>query len=240
MDYRTGLICGIDLPIPECQLTIHQPMIKEIAYIGESIFFQGVQILCLNKSMFVQDKTLSEDITNFQIFMTIMADGEAKKQKDAVKQVLKLLFPSYSINITPKSIILLKDNIPVMIDESNFEAFQSVAKLIFCTKEGPMDQVAFNPANEQAREIAKKLERGRQRVAAQKGSSNTSVFSQYISILSVGLNISMLELVKLTMFQLYDLMERFNLHLRWDLDIKQRLAGGKPEDKPDNWMKNIH
>ena len=55
--------------------------------------------------------------------MTIMADREAKKQKDAVKQVLKLLFPSYNINITPKSIILLKDNTPVMIDESNFEAF---------------------------------------------------------------------------------------------------------------------
>ena len=240
MDYRAGLICGIDLQIPVSQLTIHQPTIQEIAFVGESNFFIGVQTLCLNKTMFVQDKTLLEDITNFQIFMTIMTDKNAKKQKEAVKQVLKLLFPSYSVNITPKTIVLLKDNMTTMIDENNFDAFQSVAKLIFCSKDGPMDQTAFNPANEQAREIAKKLERGRQRVQAQKGSSNTSVFSQYISILSVGLNISMLELVKLTMFQLYDLMERFNLHLHWDLDIKQRLAGGKPEDKPDNWMKNIH
>ena len=46
--------------------------------------------------------------------------------------------------------------------------------------------------------------------------------------------------MKLTMFQLYDLIERFTLYMAWDLDIKQRLAGGKPEEHPDNWMKNIH
>jgi hypothetical protein len=30
------------------------------------------------------------------------------------------------------------------------------------------------------------------------------------------------------------------LWVSWDLDIKMRLAGGKPDDSPDNWMKNIH
>jgi len=30
------------------------------------------------------------------------------------------------------------------------------------------------------------------------------------------------------------------LWLNWDLDIKSRLAGGKPDEHPDNWMKNIH
>ena len=50
-----------------------------------------------------------------------------------------------------------------------------------------MDQQAFNPGDAKAREIAEKLMRGRQRVAAQKGQSNTSIFSQYLSILTVGL-----------------------------------------------------
>ena len=48
------------------------------------------------------------------------------------------------------------------------------------------------------------------------------------------------DLTKLTMFQLYDLMERYMLWVSWDLDVKTRLAGGKPDNKPDNWMKNIH
>ena len=92
-----------------------------------------------------------------------------------------------------------------------------------------------------AKEIAEKLMRGRQRVAAQKGESNASIFSQYLSILTVGLSsMSLKELMDLTMFQLYDLVERYQLYISWDIDIKARLAGAKPDDHPDNWMKNIH
>lgn len=242
MDYRAALICGIDLPIPECQLVAHQPTISEIAFIGEADFFIGVQALCLYKSMFIEDKTLSDDITNFQIFMTIMMDKESKKQKNAVNMVLKLCFPEYKILITPNSLIFNKEGQPqIMIDEKNFDSLQSILRKIFCMKDGPMDQQAFNPGNAKAQEIAKKLMRGRDRIAAEKGGSNSSVFSQYISILTVGLSsMSMQDLTKLTMFQLYDLIDRYNLYVKWDLDIRARLAGAKPKEESDNWMKNIH
>ena len=242
MDYRAALICGIDLPIPECQLIAHQPSISEIAFIGEADFFIGVQALCLYKSMFIEDKTLSDDITNFQIFMTIMMDKESKKQKNAVNMVLKLCFPDYKILITPNSLIFNKEGQSgIMIDEKNFDSLQSILRKIFCMKDGPMDQQAFNPGNAKAQEIAKKLMRGRDRIAAERGGSNSSVFSQYISILTVGLSsMSMQDLTKLTMFQLYDLIDRYNLYVKWDLDIRARLAGAKPKEESDNWMKNIH
>lgn len=242
MDYRAALICGIDLPIPECQLVAHQPSISEIAFIGEADFFIGVQALCLYKSMFVEDKTLSDDITNFQIFMTIMMDKESKKQKNAVNMVLKLCFPDYKILITPNSLIFNKEGeSQIMVDEKNFDSLQSILRKIFCMKDGPMDQQAFNPGNAKAQEIAKKLMRGRDRIAAERGGSNSSVFSQYISILTVGLSsMSMQDLTKLTMFQLYDLIDRYNLYVKWDLDIRARLAGAKPKEESDNWMKNIH
>ena len=51
MDLRLGLMCGIDLPIPELQATIHQPKIKEIAFVGEKDFFLGVQCLCIDKNI---------------------------------------------------------------------------------------------------------------------------------------------------------------------------------------------
>ena len=242
MDYRAALICGIDLPIPECQLIAHQPSISEIAFVGEADFFIGVQALCLYKSMFIEDKTLSDDITNFQIFMTIMMDKESKKQKNAVNMVLKLCFPDYKILITPNSLIFNKEGQSgIMIDEKNFESLQAILRKIFCMKDGPMDQQAFNPGNAKAQEIAKKLMRGRDRIAAERGGSNSSVFSQYISILTIGLSsMSMQDLTKLTMFQLYDLIDRYNLYVKWDLDIRARLAGAKPKEESDNWMKNIH
>ena len=104
-----------------------------------------------------------------------------------------------------------------------------------------MDQTTFNPADKKAEEIAAKLMKARQRVAEQNGSAGSSVFSQYLSILTVGLSsMSIFDLMNLTMYQLYDLIERYMLFTNWDMDIRSRLAGGKPDSKPDNWMKNIH
>ena len=241
MDIRLALMTGTDIPIPECQLTMHQPSVKEIAYIGENDFFKGVQTLCLNKSMFVQEgKTVPENITNFYIFMTIVGEKQTADKAEAVKQVLALVFPQYKIMFSPRSIIFQKDTETYLVDENNFEQLQVALREVFCSKSGPMDQQAFNPANKKAREIAEKLMRGRQRVAEQNGSANASVFSQYLSTLSIGLHIPVGELEKYTMFQLFDSMERYLLYINWDIDIRSRLAGAKPDGKPDNWMKNIH
>ncbi len=241
MDVNLALMAGTDIPIPELQLTLHQPKLKEIAYIGETEFFTGVQCLCLHKSMFVKDKDDLGDITNFQIFMTVMMDKTTIDKKIATMQVLQLVFPGYNVLFTPMSLFLQNGEHNVTIDVSNFDFLQETLRLVFCAKDGPMDQQAFNPANDKAREIAEKLMRGRQRVAAQKGGQNTSVFSRYLSILTIGIaSMSLLDLVELTMFQLYDLIERYILHMNWDIDVRTRLAGGKPDSQPENWMKDIH
>lgn len=241
MDIRLALMCGSDIPIPECQLAVHQPRINEIALIGERDFFTGIQCLCLNKSMFVKDESLLETTNNFQIFMTIMSEKQAADKKAAVQQVLTLLFPSHNVIFTPRSIMISGNGATSVIDERNFEFLQAAISSICCLKSGPMDQQTFNPADEQARIIAEKLMRGRQRVAAQKGETNMSIFSQYLSIITVGLNsMSLIEAMSLTMYQMYDLIERYMLYVNWDMDIRSRLAGANPESKPDNWMKNIH
>lgn len=241
MDIRLILMCGTDYPVPECQLVIHQPSIKEIALIGESDFFTGIQCLCLNKSMFVKDETLLRDTNNFQIFMTIMSEQVTIDKKIAVQQVCTLLFPKYKLIFTPMSMLFSGDGQTIVIDENNFEFLQSAISDITCMKTGPMDQTTFNPADARAREIAEKLMRGRQRVAAQKGESNTSIFTQYLSILTIGIgSMSLHDLKELTIFQLYDLVERYMLYVNWDMDVRCRLAGGKPDSQPDNWMKTIH
>lgn len=241
MDIRLALMCGSDIPIPECQLTVHQPTIREISLIGEQDFFVGIQCLCIKKSMFAKDESLLEISNNFQIFMTIMSEKQAADKKAAVQQVLTLLFPQSKIIFTPRSLLISGNGITITIDESNFEFLQAAISSICCLKTGPMDQQTFNPADEKARVIAEKLMRGRQRVAAQKGEANVSIFSQYLSIVTVGVgSMSLNDAMNLTMYQLYDLVERYMLYVNWDMDIRSRLAGGNPESKPDNWMKNIH
>lgn len=241
MDIRLALMCGTDIPVPELQTTIHQPTIKEISYIGEQEFFIGLQTLSINKNMLAKGNSVLESTTNFQIFMTIMKEQETKDKKDAVINLFQLVFPGSQVIFTPMSVLLNKEGQQTLIDKNNFDILQEIIKQIFCVNSGPMDQATFNPADEKAREIAEKLMRGRQRVAEQKGETNSSAFGRYLSILTIGLNAMPLsEAMNLTMYQMYDLVERYTLYLNWDLDIRTRLAGGKPDSKPDDWMKNIH
>lgn len=241
MDIRLALITGADIPIPECQLILHQPTIKEIAFMGEHEFFVGVQTLTLHKSMFIdKDKGVPESITNFQIFMTIVNGKETADKKEIVKQLFLIIFPKYKVLFTPNSILFQDDNGNHMVDASNFESLQEILRMVFCVNSTDMDKQAFNPANDAAKEIAEKLMRGRQRVAAQSGENNHSIFSQYLSVLAIGTQLGFNELQTYTMYQIFDLMERYSLYTNWDIDLRCRLAGGKPDTQPDNWMKNIH
>lgn len=240
-DMKLALMCGSDIPIPECQLVVHQPRLKEIALIGETDFFTGVQTICINKNMISQGETLLENTNNFQIFMMVMQEKETLDKKEAIKQLFPLILPQYQLILTPRSLILKNKDVTITIDESNFDMFQKTMGQIFCINSGPMTTQAFNPGGAKSKEIAEKLMRARQRVAEQKAEGEGSIFAQYISVLTVGLNSMTVEdCQNLTMYQLFDLVERYMLFTNWDLDVKSRLAGGKPDKPPDNWMKNIH
>lgn len=240
-DYSLALMTGVDIPVPEIQAAVHQPTIKEISYMGEKDFFIGAQCLCIQKSMFVQDKNLLSNVSNFQIFMTVMNEKETADKKVNVSQLLSVLFPKHKVLMSPRAIVLNSEQGNTMIDENNFEALQQVLSKIFCLQNSGQD--VYNPGDDRAREIAEKLMRGRQKVAQQKAAENGggSALVQYISTLTVGLgSMSLDECLNLTMYQLYDLMERYSLYINWDIDLKSRLAGAKPDKPAENWMKNIH
>lgn len=242
MDIRLALMAGSDIPVPECQLTIHQPRIHEIALLGETNFFQAVQCLNINKnSIEYQGENLLEDRNNFQILMMILTDKKTVDKRDAVSDLFQIIFPNYKVKILPHSLLFSFEGGFITIDENNFDILQEALKQVFCFNSQSMQQQSFNPADKKAQEIANKLMRGRQRVAAEKGEDTSSIFSQYVSSLTVGLqSMSLKDCLNLTMFQLFDLVERYMLYTSWDIDLKSRLAGANPDSKPDNWMKNLH
>lgn len=242
MDNRLALMTGIDFPLEECNLIIHQPSIKEISYIGETDFFMGIQLLCVNKSMYESPEVDLSEVTNFEIFMQLINSQEMHKQKEMVNQVLQMLFPSYQIIMTPRSILFNQDGNSFMLDERNFESLQKQLGQILCLQQS--GQQAYNPKGKKAKEIAQKLQKAREKVAAQKAKEeggSGSMFSQYLSVLTVGIgSMSLKDIINLTIYQMYDLIERYSLYINWDLDIRSRLAGAKGEKPVENWMKSIH
>ena len=122
-DYQLALMCGIDIPLPEFQLILHQPTIKEIAYLGEDNFFSALTYLCLNKNSLITDKKLQSEVTNFQVLMEVLKDPKIKEIKQNILLLFKILFQDYKTIMTPNSIIFTSSQGNVMIDNENFDIF---------------------------------------------------------------------------------------------------------------------
>lgn len=236
------LSSGIDIPFNSAGLTIHCPDMTEIGILGEEDFRTGLQFLMFNKeNLLGEDKIGLEQQSNFQIFMSVMNSSEIAKHKTDALMVLTLLFPEYEIKIDKDKILLQIENFSSSINEENFNEFQEILSQLFCLSSSTEDDT--NPADALAAKIAEKIKKGKQRRADAKGENldrKINVFSQYLSILEVGLKIPKTELVKYSVYQLNESFNRFKLKQDFDLYIKAKLAGAENLEEVDNWMENIH
>ena len=234
---RDWLIAGIDIPIVDYEIIMHNPSVKEILSFESQNFFVALQFLSLDKN----DVSATEDVdlaklSDFQILMQIINLDNGDK-KFILKKTLELLFPEYKIYITPRSIVLTLDDFSLTIDELNFNILKQVLRDVFVLE---LDNFTseYRPANKKAAEIMAKLEKAKQRAAMvdnKQFNKGTSILAKGVSVLSVGLETSYQEILDLTMFQYFDLFKRLLLKVEWDLYIKQLLVGGKP-DPVDNWL----
>jgi hypothetical protein len=240
------LISGIDVPFPEAQISVHQPILKEIGYIGEEAFFIGSELLNFSKeSLSVEDKINLEDKTDFEVFMSIMKNRslEMQKSKISAMMVLSIVFPDYHFDFKDNQIVLEKEGEePHFINNNNYVKFKSIIADIFCLKRHGKEEQSYNPMGKKAQEIAAKIKKGREKVAESKGPQKVSVLSRYVSILAVGEHKSINDLCQYTVYQLFDEFDRFELEQSYDMDIRIKLAGGKTDNSKevDNWMKDIH
>lgn len=237
------LLSGNDLPFPQAQLTIHQPRLKEIAYITQKQFWPGCEILKFNKENLIdQDKIDLSNTSNFNIIMMIIQEKnlQAYQAKLNVLSLLALLFPTKEI-LLEKGAIQLRDNQTGEvneINEDNFEAFKEIIITMFCLTNKENKQ--YNPSGQLAQKIADKIKKGRQKKAKLAPDSKIAILSRYVSILAVGEKKNINDLMNYTIYQLMDEFNRFELKLRYDSWQRFKAAGCSGMDDPEDWLKDIH
>lgn len=237
------LLSGNDLPFPQAQLTIHQPRLKEIAYITQKQFWPGCEILKFNKENLIdQDKIDLSNMSNFNIIMMIIQEKnlQAYQAKLNVLSLLALLFPTKEI-LLEKGAIQLRDNQTGEvneINEDNFEAFKEIIITMFCLTNKENKQ--YNPSGQLAQKIADKIKKGRQKKAKLAPDSKIAILSRYVSILAVGEKKNINDLMNYTIYQLMDEFNRFELKLRYDSWQRFKAAGCSGMDDPEDWLKDIH
>ena len=237
------LLSGNDIPFAPAQITIHQPTIKEIAYISEEAFFTGIQMLNFSKNILSEEDKMSlENQTNFDILIAILREQNAvmQKNRNCVNMVLALIFPDYHITFEKDCIRLVKENEEHKIDNSNYEEFKSIIGSIFSFGDNKSSQPDFNPSGDLAQKIADKLKKRHQKLAEAKPAQKIDILSRYVSILTVGEQKDMNSLLNYTTYQLFDEFKRYELKMGHDIYVQAKMAGAKDLKEVEDWMKDIH
>lgn len=242
------LLAGTDIPFPEAQVTIHQPTLKELSYLGEDKFAYGYQLLKFSKDILnEQDKINLSNYSDFDILMQVVENKKHESTlSDSVtnmKYVLILLFPRYEVSIENREIVLTDEGGKHIINSDNFAAFKKIIFQIFCifNSKEEKDEANFNPSGALAQKIADKLRKRHQQLAEQKGKNGkVAILSRYTSILAVGEQKDINSFMNYTMYQLNDEYQRFVLKMNYDMYIKAKLAGAKDVKEPEDWMKDLY
>ena len=237
------LLSGNDLPFPEARLTIHQPRLKEIAYITQPSFWSGCQLLKFDKETLLdEDRINLLNRSNFNIIMMMIQERslQSRQARLNIVSLLALLFPTSEILLGKQTIQLRNHETGEVneINEENFDAFKQILISMFCLTNKENKQ--YNPDGELARRIANKIKKGREQKAKLAPNSKIAILSRYISILAVGQKKNINDLMNYTVYQLMDEFNRYELKLHYDSWEKYRIAGATGLDDPEDWLKDIH
>ena len=235
----------VDIPFVGARVVVHQPSLEEIAYIGgQDVLFPGCELLRISKNILTEnDKVDLDNIENFDILMQIIsiASPELRKPIENAQLVLQILFPQYEIQWSPPFEVSLRRGEELCsINRTNYDELREIISEMFClNKSGQNDD--YDPDGELSRRIVEKLKE-RHKIMAERhgGNEKSSIFDRYISILSVGLQKDKNELIKYSVYQLFDEFERYELKLHYDIYLQAKMAGAKDLKEVEDWMKDIH
>lgn len=249
------LFSGNDIPYYSAQVTVHQPTINEIAFLGEQNFYNGCELLTFSKdAMLEEDKNKLKDVADFDIMMTMINNqvkGAAINSLNAL-MVLSLVFPKYKVSFSQDEIILTEikdentDSEEIhIINRNNYNEFKDIFIHMFCLDEIKKENGEdYNPVGDRARALMEKFKARHKKLAEMKEKSGDktrfSILERYSSILAVGLQKDINLYMNYTVYQLFDEFKRFQLKQSYDVYLQAKLAGAKDLDEVEHWMKDLH
>lgn len=239
-------LCGGPVFIPDCNVVITPPVVKAIMLFGEDKFLMANQLFSKTQIFLKEVREGNsglEKYSDFQLLLVIL--NEEAKSKRLASDFFELVFPDYHFSFSESSIEFFQnDRIVGRVTPFNFEKMQVVFDELFNPYKDKKEE--YNPVNDKAAEIAAKLKKGKEKIAALKNkgkSENTSLFAVYTSVLSIGMNIDINILLNYTPFQLYDAFNRYMAKVQSDIYQSislQPFADTSKIESPEEWYRNLY
>lgn len=238
---------GQDLPFIGASINVHQPKIKEIAFIGEDLFFLGSNFLCFSKDKLNEkDKVNLGNKSDFDVLMSMINtknNNTIQSNIMSAQLILDLIFPGYELMKMPTMLVLSKiredgTKEQSIINSQNYKQFKEILESMFCLKAFSGGAGNYNPANKLAQQIANKLRDRHKKLNKNKNNSNESIdiIGNYISVLSLGAGHTYQQLEQYTIYQLFEEFNRFTRKYRYESWYRAKLAGAQDLDDVGDWI----
>ena len=246
---KVGLyLSGQQVEIPGANIFIEQPTIKQIVNFGEDEFLMAISLLTKTENLIKQLKEGNSGLeiySDFQLLMIVLKEDDSVRQ--LIQNLFELIFPCYHIEIADFGINFLikeedKDIFVGQIHPYNFDDFKILLSDLFSMHGiGDAEEKDFNPVNDAAAEIAKKLQKGREKRAQARGPQ--SLFGIYCSVLSIGMSMDINIFYNYTPFQLYDAYNRY--FAKWQSDFYMRVStmpfmDVSKMERPEEWSRHLY
>lgn len=223
---RLMLNSGCDIPITSMGVEVRQPTLKDIAKFGEKNLAKVLSLIDYSKKDYEEyleakldaGEFSQEEVEAVKTDLMFMTDFQLILEAAKEETVLRASFTSlfYFLFPTSKRVVIEEDRFvsisftdrkAITLSEEMFLEFKDVVLEMFLMK--GVEKSAFNPVNDKAADIARKIEERRRKLAAEKGEDeDSSPIATNASIVSTLDGISIREVYQYTLPQLYQQLER--------------------------------
>lgn len=253
---KVGLyLSGQEVEVPGANIFITQPTIKQITAYGEDEFLISVNILVKTEKILDplrEGNSGLEMYPDFQLLMIVLREDISIQT--SILGLFELIFPKYEVEFTEigMNFYLVQEDeeeengstkiFVGQLHPYNFEIFQNLLFDLFTIHSlSEEEEREFNPADEAAAAIAKKLQRGRQKRATIRGPQ--SIIGIYTSVLSIGLGVGINTFFDYTLFQLCDAYSRFFSKQQSDFYLRVSTMPFMDVSKmetPEEWSRHLY
>lgn len=236
------LFSGAPIIVPGLELKIYQPKLYQIAEMGEEKFYHYLSFFKINKENTIKkivDKEILDylnDKTDYEI-LKMFIDIQPEIEKGII-EIMNLVLKDIEFIKVNSLFIVVKSlaGQQYIINDQYFTIIKEILYKIFNLEDSKPE---FNPANSLASEIAKKIQKRREKLAEMQGKKTQSIFADFISILAVGLSSADIsKMLNLTVYQIFNLMKRFGMYNQYNVQIQAMLQGASDIELID-WLQKI-
>ena len=228
---------GADILIKEFNLIMNQPLLIELAILGEDNYRDALATLNFDRASFIGKLDMAEEeimsVSDFEWIITILRIHDAKRIN--IQIFLEMCFKNYNIKLDleqGKIIFTNKnnDNNVIKVTSLNYQILKDYINKIFYMEQ--KDESSFNTDSPLGERIAKKIAEGRKKVNAKSGQKH--VLTNAISSLAVELKLPLTTVYKeFTLYQFYTQLKRQRKYDASENALRFILAGARDVERED-------